>query len=253
MPIKMIVADLDGTLLHSDKTISDYTAAILNQRKKNGTRIVFATARPERATRRFQDKIVPNYVIADNGATINNGEAVLRSLLIPSHVRDQMMAVFLASKEVSLITLEAGDRVFTNYDGPPWDIGWNIVHTDFSDGLYADTPKLSVECESTGFLTEVLQTYPDLHLYSNSGEKWHQIMCKESTKTNAIAYIAQSLGFGLESVAAFGDDYNDIEMLQRCGVGVAVANAIDGAKAAADYICGTNDNDGMAKWIEANL
>lgn len=55
----------------------------------------------------------------------------------------------------------------------------------------------------------------------------------------------------MKNVIAFGDDHNDIEMLRECGVGVAVANAIDEAKAVADYICDTSDNDGLARWLEA--
>jgi hydroxymethylpyrimidine pyrophosphatase-like HAD family hydrolase len=55
------------------------------------------------------------------------------------------------------------------------------------------------------------------------------------------------------NIAAFGDDHNDVEMLRRCGFGVAVANAIEEAKAAAGCICGTNDNDGVANWIEERV
>jgi hydroxymethylpyrimidine pyrophosphatase-like HAD family hydrolase len=54
-------------------------------------------------------------------------------------------------------------------------------------------------------------------------------------------------------VVAFGDDYNDVEMLSECGIGVAMGNAIDECKAVADHICGDCDDDGMAKWLEKNL
>ena len=250
--IKMIVTDLDGTLLRRDKSISDYTATILNRCKRNGIKVVYATARPERATRQFHEKIVPDYVIADNGATINHGDSVIHNLLIPSTMRDELLNLFLAAEAVKLIAVEAGNCVFTNYNGPPWDIGWNIIYNDFSAGIEADTSKLSVECENIDFLSGVMRTYPELHLYSNSGESWHQIMCKDATKTNAIRCISKMLGFTLGEIVAFGDDYNDVEMLKQCGVGVAMANAIDETKAAADYICGMNDKDGVAKWLEEN-
>ena len=54
-------------------------------------------------------------------------------------------------------------------------------------------------------------------------------------------------------LVAFGDDINDLEMVKNCGIGVAVENAIDDVKAAAKYICGTNDNDGVAKWLEEHI
>ena len=46
---------------------------------------------------------------------------------------------------------------------------------------------------------------------------------------------------------------NDLEMIEKCGIGISVTNAIDDIKYAADYICDTNDNDGLAKWIEENI
>jgi len=49
---------------------------------------------------------------------------------------------------------------------------------------------------------------------------------------------------------AFGDDWNDIELLRNCGTGIAVANALNEAKAVADYVCASNDEDGVAKWLE---
>jgi len=79
------------------------------------------------------------------------------------------------------------------------------------------------------------------------------VMNKNARKRNAIKEIANHFGVTLAETAAFGDDYNDIEMLQDCGIGVAVANAIDETKAAADLICDTNENDGVAKWIEENI
>lgn len=51
-------------------------------------------------------------------------------------------------------------------------------------------------------------------------------------------------------IAAFGDDMNDLEMVRNCGIGVAVRNAVEEVKRSADYICGSNDDDGVAKWIE---
>ena len=57
----------------------------------------------------------------------------------------------------------------------------------------------------------------------------------------------------MSELAAFGDDSNDIEMLRECGAGVAVSNAIGEVRAIASRICDTNDNDGVAKWLEENV
>ena len=61
------------------------------------------------------------------------------------------------------------------------------------------------------------------------------------------------LNIPLDKVAAFGDDLNDLEMLRVCGSGVAVANAVQNVKEAADYVTLSNDQDGVAVWLERNL
>lgn len=72
-------------------------------------------------------------------------------------------------------------------------------------------------------------------------------------KWNAIKRLSTNFEVSSADIAAFGDDYNDIEMLQNCGIGVAVANALDEAKAAANFVCGSNDEDGVARWLEENV
>ncbi len=72
-------------------------------------------------------------------------------------------------------------------------------------------------------------------------------------KHGTIVLADHYYDIGIDSVVAFGDDINDQEMVKNSGIGVAVANAIDEVKAVADYICDSNDNDGVAKWLEKNV
>lgn len=74
--LKMIITDLDQTLLRSDKTVSDYTVKVLNDCKQKGIVVAFATARSESACKRFIDLINPNAVISDGGAVVRLGHAV---------------------------------------------------------------------------------------------------------------------------------------------------------------------------------
>ena len=79
------------------------------------------------------------------------------------------------------------------------------------------------------------------------------IINKTATKEHALKKAAEYFNVPLADVIAFGDDINDIEMLKTAGIGVAVGNAISAVKEIADYVCGTNDNDGVAVWIEENI
>ena len=78
-------------------------------------------------------------------------------------------------------------------------------------------------------------------------------MHNSATKYNAIKILVDNYGYTLNEIVAFGDDYNDVEMLRECGIGVAMTNAIEEAKAVADYICESNNDDGVAKWIEERI
>ena len=250
---KLIVTDLDNTLLLSDKSVSSYTAEVLNRCKEQNIPIVFATARPERAVFRFTAAIKPDYIISNNGATITHRNTMLYNKAIDSDISAKLLAELRDNQKITMMTAEVGHCLYTNYNGPPWEEGWNLVYNNFHAPVQEAVVKISTECLDVKTVQEILVKYSKLHLYANSGETWQQIMHKDVTKLNAIKFIANELKIDLADVVAFGDDYNDIEMLNYCGIGVAVGNAIPEAKKAADYICGSNDDDGVAHWLEDNF
>ncbi len=79
------------------------------------------------------------------------------------------------------------------------------------------------------------------------------VMHKDATKSKAAAKLTRIWNISLSEVAAFGDDLNDIDLLNCAGVGIAMDNALAETKAVADYICGDCDNDGVAEWLEGNV
>ena len=83
-----------------------------------------------------------------------------------------------------------------------------------------------------------------------AGTEWYKFTKKEATKENAILKACAICGIALEDVTAFGDDVPDIGMLKLCGTGVDMGNAIDFVKEAADIVIGSNDKDGIAKYLE---
>ena len=78
-------------------------------------------------------------------------------------------------------------------------------------------------------------------------------MNKSASKYRAIEFLAEQYHVDIEDIVAFGDDYNDMEMIERCGNGIAVGNALEIVKGVADQVCESNQNDGVARWIERNL
>lgn len=78
-------------------------------------------------------------------------------------------------------------------------------------------------------------------------------MPEKSGKVEAITELAGSLHIALDDTVSFGDDANDVEMLAISGVGVAVSNAVMEARKAADCVALSNDEGGVADWIEKNI
>lgn len=251
--IKMVVTDLDRTLLRKDKGLSLYTKSIINKCHKNGIMFVFATARPERATRHLQIGTLLSYVIANNGATIMSGKKCIQNITIPENTKHHLISQFANEKSITGMTVEVGDFLYTNdKEHMNWstDADWNPVVTDFLVPIKEEVSKISVECANTEIIQNIISSYPEIYMLPNNGENWHQIMHITSTKFNAIFNLSKITDISVENIISFGDDYNDVEMLKKCGIGVAVGNAVRNAKEVADFICDTNDNDGVAKFLE---
>ncbi|MBP5464417.1 MAG: HAD hydrolase family protein, partial [Treponema sp.] len=82
---------------------------------------------------------------------------------------------------------------------------------------------------------------------------WYKLSKKHATKEKAIEALCAHLQLSPDRIAAFGDDFNDIGMLKLCGRGIAMENAIAEVKQAADEICRSNEQDGVARWIADRL
>ncbi len=252
--LRMIASDLDRTLLGEGGELSDAAAGVLGRCRARGLITAFATARPERATWVFQQKFRPDYVFANNGASIyHNGEKIYEAA-IPRDVLRAVLRQVLAHPKVACIVIEAEGRQYTNCaDTSDWGLHWNPAYTDFSSIPDVDAPKFSIECADGEAIRRMLEHYPELTLSANSGEDRYQIVCAGESKLHAIERVAAMLGFSVKQVAAFGDDHNDVAMLKRCGVGVAVKEAIPEAKRAARFICPSHREDGVARWIEDHI
>ena len=266
MNIKMIVTDLDRTLLRTDKTISSYTAEILNLCRERGIKIIFATARPMRTVKHFGVNVTTDALILHNGAVIYAADERLCYYGIAPDIRDKILSSISKDYPTATISVEIDDVLYANFDIAEWG-NTKAVRTTFDICIdlpdkYAEKIIIGVpSLENAGLLRAL--TVEDMECFSKyitddlyieiSDGKFALIMHRNATKGAAVKAVADHIGIAMGGIAAFGDDYNDVSMLRECGVGVAVANALDEVKAAADYICDVNNNDGVAKWIEERI
>lgn len=248
--IKMVVTDLDETLLRTNKSISQYTIDVINRVRNQGIKIIFATARGNSAK-----SLVP-YELFDGYVLLNGAKAYVNNRLI--YDRTILSDIFLPFlQELSNKNLKVAAEIegvhYANFNvKEQWSYIDNFVITDYVN-VQGSADKLYVIIEDLNQVDMITSLLPK-ELYLNvSRDNLAMIMHREATKCNGVLEVAKQFNISKREIVAFGDDINDKEMLLSFGLGVAMGNSIDEIKMIADYICDTNDNDGVAKWLEKKM
>jgi len=252
MEIKMIAVDLDDTLLRNDKTVSDRTISALEKCRDKGIKIIYATARGQST----QEIVLPD--LFDGcakmcGAIAYAGETLVYSKLISTvDSRDLMLAADNAGIDFAA---ELEGWHYANFDvAEKW--GWKGINgfeiSDFST-LDLMVEKLYALPESEPEIELIKSYLPEGLYHAFIRGNISMIMHDDATKYRAVRALAEFWGISSSEIVAFGDDFIDIDMVQYCGIGIAMENAIDEVKSVADYICDTNENDGIAKWLEEHV
>jgi len=247
--MKTIVVDLDRTLLHTDKALSAYTVKVLKECRKKAIRIMVATARPLRTAKQYCEMIDADAMVVSNGARVICGnQRTDHGICQESAVR---LLNALNCYPDYLITLETGDIAYSNKPIADYEtiISDDLVGIAKTEGVL----KILVRRDSEETLAVVKENLTeDLYCTIANGHLI-QIMNKAATKWNGIKAMLEICNCSPNETAYCGDDYDDIEPIKLCGVGVAVSNAIDEVKRVADYITESNDADGVARFVKQVL
>lgn len=253
---KMLLFDLDGTLLQSDKTISKRTLSALERCRKSGVLIGVSTSRSEQNSFAYLHELMPNILVSSGGALVKYGDKyIYKAEFSPKETRAMIDAARRICGNNCEITMDTVNAHYWNYKIDPQkaDKNWgDSIYTDF-ENFEENALKMCVEISDENKADVLAHTLSDCDCIRFSDGHWYKFTKKNVTKENAILKITEACGFKADSIIAFGDDYADIGMLKLCGTGVAMGNAIAEVKEAADIVIGSNDNDGIAEFIEEKL
>ena len=262
MSIHLLAIDLDGTLLSSQKVISDATeSAIRDARERAGVHVVLASARPPRTVMPFYrllelDAPMINY----NGALVYDPPSDRILMHRPLPLKTSLRIVTMARQMFPdvLVSAEILDRWYTDrLDEQYLTETARLVRPDavapLSQWLTRAVTKLMlmgppemltalVNAISKEYLHQVSMVQTEIDLL--------QIMHATVSKAQALRVIAGEMGVTREQVMAIGDNANDVGMLNWAGFSVAVANAVPDAMAVADLVTDSNDQDGVANAIK---
>jgi len=254
----MIATDLDWTLLRSDSTISDYTLSVLRKCRARGIKIVPATARSGISELPELFDLIDG-VVSSNGAAVYDGNKLIfgRDMTMVN-MRDLIVAATDAGVKI-IVEGSVGSFYASFKTEDSWVNQW--VHTcETVDFGVLDTSLRYVfaiadtaeETEATERVLSELLPH-DLCLQGRADGRLMVFTHKAAIKSKGLAVLAERWEIDRVEIIAFGDDTIDIDLLEYCGIGVAVENALDEVKNAADHICESNDNDGVAKWLEQHV
>jgi len=262
--IDLIVVDMDATLLNSDKALSAYTLSVLEKCRDRGLGIVPATARAYKncVHNGFVAAIKPYGGVYNDGAVVVVGDREIFTKTIAHNTALGVYRLLSSESACRRIILDGPDGYFVNADvSNPVNIGsygyLPAYHTDcfanFAGGIYELAIELTADLTEAQRLATLLRcNFDDIHFTCVVNDLL-LIAPVGVNKFDGVTRLAEHAGVKLENIVVFGDSLNDLEMIQQIPNSVAVGNARDEVKAAARWVCGTNDQGGVARWLETHI
>lgn len=262
----LIAVDLDGTLLNQDKFISETTRKALIAAQQQGHKVVIATGRPYRASQMYyQELSLDTPVVNFNGAFVHHpldkGWGVFHAPL----KLDSALAVIDTCEafQVKNIIVEVVDDVYLKhhdqYVADAFQEGNPTLRFGDLHHLLHDNPTSLLIHPQDYHVRRLRHALEQVHAeiieQRTWGAPWNliEIVKKGMNKAVGLKRIAESYNIPKERVIAFGDEDNDLEMIEYAGHGVAMGNAIDELKDIADSITQSNDEDGIASYLRKVL
>lgn len=263
--MKMLVFDLDGTLLSNDDMISLKTRDYLKMKKNEGYKIVVATGRVKNSAitvTRGGDCV--DIFINDTGALIYDNN--LNKELFVKHLSKDFVSYVLNlydKEKIKYIDVCDHDYIYKLTNKP--EDNPVIINVGSKEEILenvGDIIHVGIDAYDNDvaivLYNELKNKFPELTVIlmqdSFASRKWIEIMPQWCTKINAINIVAEYYNIRNEDIICFGDGLNDIDMLKNVGVGVAMANALNEVKEVADLVTDkTNTEDGIVDFLENYL
>ena len=264
MDYHMVVLDLDGTLTNSEKKVTERPKKALTDYMEHGGTVVLASGRPTYGiiplARELHLDTYGGYILSFNGGQIISCEKneVIYQKELPSGV-PKLLGEKAKEHDVGILTYE-GDHIVTETPENIYAQKESFINKmpiqkieDFSS--YVNFPVTKCLMVADGDYLARVEEQLKMELGSRysilrSEPYFLEIMPEGIDKAQSLERLLAHVGIERKEMAAFGDGFNDRSMLVYAGLGVAMGNAQEPVKEAADYIAPTNDEDGVAWVIE---
>lgn len=257
----LICTDLDGTLMKNDKTVSHENLEAIEYFKSEGGKFTFITGRMPYFSRKIFDTVRPNAPVGCiNGGGIYDycKEEYLMLNLLPVNVREVVSDIAETVAGIGVI-LNCKDKLYFPYDNEGTALHRRLTGMPY---LGADIESFDIPIAKVVFadmreeailrVAELLDAHPRAKEFDfiRSEKLLYEILPKGNSKGNLLREMSRILGIDMKRTVALGDYNNDVSMIEAAGVGIAVSNAVDEAKAVADRITVSNEEHALARTVE---
>lgn len=261
---RLIAVDLDGTLVRGDQTVSPHTLDVMARAQTLGVKVVVASGRPTYGTAPVADALrladFGGYVMSYNGGEIYDWRTK-KPLHAQTLDQDVIPYLYMYAQQHGLpimtyigaeVVTEVPDNEYIRYTAMRNRMTIRQV-PNFLESVQEPVGKCMIVGDPT--LLQPMEADLAQRLQGRAGAFrsepfFLEIVPKDVDKAYGLDVLLGKLGMGREELLAFGDGYNDISMLQMAGMGVAMGNAEEEIKKAADFVTRSNEDDGVAYAIE---
>lgn len=258
MAYKLIALDLDDTLLDCEKCISRRNLDALDAARKKGARIILASGRAYPGVTEFNEALHnKDYTIVCGGAQVvdPDGKVIYSTYLPPITAKQVMRWAVTHSVHFQVYMDDGFYYLHKNKHSDYYEKLCNYKGIEAPDLMKTESVLASKILliddneKLEGYRSELSAMFPELAL-KKSQDYFLEIMNSEATKGNALEYLAKKLDVDKQQVIALGDSEIDESMIRWAGMGIAMENAADVCKEAANDITGSCNADGVALAVE---
>lgn len=268
MKKKVLILDIDGTLTNSKKEITDTVLHALLDIQKNGAKLIIASGRPTHGVKWISDILqleqYGGYVLCFNGARITNMKTkeIMHQQIFP---KECLVPLYEYAKEhdMGLVTYEEDTVIAATRLDEHMEFEARLNHMelkqvkDFPSYVDFDVNKCLFTANvdvAPQLEKEMAAKYEGVLSIYRSEPFFIEAMPLGVDKAASLERLFSKIGVDRADTIACGDGFNDISMIKYAGVGVAMANAQEAVKEAADMVTkGTNDEDGLLEVIDKYL
>ncbi|WLD94882.1 Cof-type HAD-IIB family hydrolase [Alkalihalobacillus sp. AL-G] len=262
----LIALDLDGTLLKDDKTISEHTKNLLKKAIEHGHHVVISTGRPFRGSEEYYHELeLTTPIINFNGAFIHHpGMPEWGTYHSPMDISVAKSIVNTCLEfNVKNVVAEVLDDVYLHYEDEFITSSFLIDKSNISIGNIADKlvhdPTSILIRPHDHHVKELRELLKKEHAEVIDHRIWAapwniiEVVKAGLNKAVGLKRVAEHFQIPQERIIAFGDEDNDLEMIEYAGHGIAMGNAIPELKNIANAVTDTNEEDGIARYLEEVL